>query len=311
MVLQRTEEIERFKTEINLSEYAATVGFVIDRQESSRRSIVMRNASDKIAIARNPNMHYVYYSFRDELDNGTIIDFIQNRHERNIGRIRKELRPWIGEGGQSPTPPVLNYYQKEIEPTEKNRQAILLEFSKQEEITGLHRYLTAERLIPESVYLSARFKGRIYTDKYKNAVFPHYDDNGLCGFEKKNKNYTGFTRGGTKTIWISNCFKTDVRLVVVESGIEALSHYALFKNEGDRYCSMSGSWSEDALKLIINMHNKFKGETVLAFNNDEPGLRLIEKFKGAIGEKGKSVSSELPKEGGDWNELLKQISGSN
>ncbi len=307
MVLERTEEIDRFKSEINLTEYAASVGFVIDRQESSRRSIVMRNGADKLAIARNTNMHYVYYSFRDEKDNGTIIDFIQNRHERNIGRIRKELRPWIGESGTRPSPPAPTYYQKEIEPTEKNRQAILLEFSKQEEITGAHRYLTAERHIPESVYLSARFKGRIYTDKYRNAVFPHYDDDGLCGFEKKNKGYTGFTQGGTKTVWISNCFKSDERLVIVESGIEALSHYAIYKDEKTRYASMSGSWSEDALKLIISIHKNFEGETVLAFNNDAPGLELIEKFKGAIGEESKAVRTELPEtDGFDWNNQLTQ-----
>ena len=34
-------ELEAFKSEINLTEFAATQGYVIDRKESSRSSIVM------------------------------------------------------------------------------------------------------------------------------------------------------------------------------------------------------------------------------------------------------------------------------
>ena len=36
---------------------------------------------DKVVIAVNgSNGHWIYFSVRDDADNGTIIDFIQNRH---------------------------------------------------------------------------------------------------------------------------------------------------------------------------------------------------------------------------------------
>ncbi len=37
------EELEAFKTSINLSEYAASWGFRIDRKTSSRHSVAMRH----------------------------------------------------------------------------------------------------------------------------------------------------------------------------------------------------------------------------------------------------------------------------
>ena len=38
------DELERFKTEINLTEFAVSLGYQLDRRKSSRSSIVMRNA---------------------------------------------------------------------------------------------------------------------------------------------------------------------------------------------------------------------------------------------------------------------------
>ena len=49
-------ELERFKSQINLSEFAASRGYALDRRESSRNSAVMRHPdADKIIIAQNEN----------------------------------------------------------------------------------------------------------------------------------------------------------------------------------------------------------------------------------------------------------------
>ena len=50
------DELERFKTAINLTEYAASQGYQLDKRASSRNSVVMRHpAGDKVVIARNDN----------------------------------------------------------------------------------------------------------------------------------------------------------------------------------------------------------------------------------------------------------------
>ena len=89
-------ELEEFKTRIDLREYAAQLGYELDRKESSRCSSVMRRNRDKVVIKRNPNGHYVYFSVHDDRDNGTIVDFVKNKKGLSLGQARKELRPWVG-----------------------------------------------------------------------------------------------------------------------------------------------------------------------------------------------------------------------
>jgi len=309
METNRATELSQFKEQINLSEYAASIGYCIDRTESSKNSIVMRKGDDKIIIALSAeSQHYIYFSVRDDNDNGTIIDFIQNRTNESLGFVRKELRPWIGESAIQR--PIIESYEKNIQPTQKDREHILREFSKLKVISD-HPYLI-ERGISEVTQIHKRFLGKIYRDTKRNVAFPHYDEKGLVGFELKNKNFTGMPKGSSKTVWISNAFKTDKRLVITESGIEALSHFSLFKNLHDRYISMGGSWSPQAAKLVALMISKFKGsDLVLAFNNDNAGREMIAKLQAFL-EKENLIETlkliiEKPKQDNyDWNNVLKE-----
>jgi hypothetical protein len=91
------DELEQFKSRIDLREYAASLGYELDRRESSRCSSVMRNGTgDKVIIKRERDGHFIFFSVRDDRDNGSIIDFVANRKRLSLGYVRKELRPWIG-----------------------------------------------------------------------------------------------------------------------------------------------------------------------------------------------------------------------
>ena len=48
---------------------------------------------------------------------------------------------------------------------------------------------------------------------------------------------------GDKGLWVSNIFPDDKRLILTESGIDALSFYALHGKPEDRYMSTAGEWS--------------------------------------------------------------------
>jgi hypothetical protein len=98
-------ELELFKTTINLSEFAAR-GYALDRRASSVNSAVMRHPDgDKIVIARNEaSGAWVYFSVRDDRDNGTIIDFVQNRDGGSLGEVRKTLRAWLGSSRPAVAP---------------------------------------------------------------------------------------------------------------------------------------------------------------------------------------------------------------
>ena len=85
-----------------------------------------------------------------------------------------------------------------------------------------------------------RFAGRIRIDARGNAVFPHFDAEGLCGYEIKNRGFTGFASGGSKGLWLSHELPSDNRLVFCESSIDALSHAVLFPDKHARYASIGG-----------------------------------------------------------------------
>ena len=121
------DELEDFKTHINLTEYAASQGYVLDRKASSLNSVVMRHqGGDKIVIARGQDRHWIYFSVRDDTDNGTIIDFVQQRKGVKLGGVRQELRPWIG-GARTVARPHPDLFARELEPITKNRARVLLD----------------------------------------------------------------------------------------------------------------------------------------------------------------------------------------
>jgi hypothetical protein len=118
-------ELESFKRNIDLRQYAAAQGYQHDVKQSWGASWVMRHplSDDKIIVKRDPDGHYVYVSIRDDRG-GTIIDFIKNRPGFSWGALFRELRPWIGQ------PPVTVPSFPPLRKTEKNRM----------NVEGLHPY---------------------------------------------------------------------------------------------------------------------------------------------------------------------------
>jgi len=221
------DELETFKTAINLTEYAAALGYCMDRKESSRSSVVMRHPNgDKVIVARGEDQHWVYFSVRDDADNGSIIDFVQRRQGWTLGAVRRELRPWIGGSGSAFVRPAAETFTHEISPVTRDRVGVLRALARMR-LLVFHRYLEEERRIPRALLTGPRFAGKILVDARANAVFPHIDQAGPCGFEIKNRNYTAFAPGGEKGLWFSAVKTGDERLVFAESAIDALSYHIL------------------------------------------------------------------------------------
>ena len=211
-------ELEDFKIKIDLRAYAAAQGYQIDNRESWRGSSVMRHPrGDKIVIKRDTDDHYVFFSVHREAS-GSIIDFVQYSDNLSLGTVRKELRPWLG------TPPVPVPLFRALTKTAKDRMRVETEYAKMEDALR-HPYLENERAIPAALLGLERFGGRVRMDSRGNAVFPHVDAEGICGFEIKNSNgFTGFAAGGTKGLWLSQERPDDNSLVVSESAIDSLSY---------------------------------------------------------------------------------------
>jgi hypothetical protein len=297
-------EIDRFKSEINLIEYASHKGYQVDRAESSRNSVVMRYPAtdDKIIVARGPNGHWKYFSVRDSSDNGTIIDFAQKRDGKNLGDIRKELRPWIGE---NPKMVALKNFDPNIEPTVFDREKVQKSFNDARPLTNA-RYLI-DRGISRETLNDPRFQGMIFQDQRNNIIFPHRDREGLSGFELKNRNFTGFSRYGQKAVWHSRVRATDKKLVFGESAIDLLSYHQIKGDENTRYMSTAGQMSpyqEDIMKAAINKMPP-DAEIIAAFDNDIEGAKFTEKLKKI--SPNLKIIVDAPTVGKDWNDQLKDM----
>ena len=304
--LKRKQEIERFKTQINLVEYAQSFGYQYISQKSSQNSAVLAHESgDKIIIATDTDGHGIYFSIIDDRDRGTIIDFVQNRRNIGLSEVRQELRNWH----QSPRRQTAKFTPREKpQPISRDRLKIIKAASNFKTVQS-HPYLE-KRGIDQSILQSDRFMGTVATDDRGNAIFLHYDGNGITGFTAKNENYTGFSKGGTKALWRSQANEGDRRLVITESAIDAISYHQLHRqnNPHTRYISTGGTISNKQLELIktsmVEM-TKIGGEIVIATDNDEAGNKSAQSLTKAAPSKS-AVSRELPKQGKDWNEILQQ-----
>ena len=296
-------ELEEFKR-IDLRAYAAALGYTLDRSESWRGSAVMRNANDdKIVVKLDHDGHYVYFSVRDDADNGTIIDFVSKRKNFSLGKVRRELRPWIGA-----QPPAAPDFPK-LEKTGKDRFAVDRAFMRCQ-VPAHHAYLEQTRRISPALLASPRFLGSVLTDARHNAVFPHCDDQGICGFELKNRNYTGFAKGGEKGLWMCNIGERDNRLVICESGVEALSYAQLFEDHNTRYGSLGGEINPRQPGLIKWFASQLpaNSEVIAAMNNDDAGMHLADVVGQAVAaclRSDLSFGIHVPDNPGqDWNEVL-------
>ena len=302
-------ELDTFKRQIDLRQFAVSLGYEMDRRESWRGSTVLRRGADKIVVKRNGNGHYVFFSVRDDDDHGTLIDFLQRRQNLSLGAVRQILRPWIGRPAAT-----VRLFPK-LEPTSSDRMRVENEYRRMADALR-HPYLEDERCLPATLLAAPRFAGRVRSDSRGSAVFPHFDAVGLCGYEIKNTRFTGFAAGGQKGLWFSHTGPNDRRLVLTECAIDALSHAALFPDAEDRtrYASLGGKPNSKQPGLVQATIARLPegSEVVAAFDADKAGRLLVDMLRlavtrvaNAMGRTDLIFQAHLPaQEGDDWNQVL-------
>lgn len=298
-------ELDDFKRNINLMAVAASYGYFEDERESAGRCHMMRHPNgDKIAIKEpEDGGFWVYFSNRDDRDHGTVLDFIQWREGGSLGQVRQKLRDWRGSGGQ------IRGEKNEglLFPEKDNRKKVRLAWE-QARFRSEIGYLIRRGIGPDLLG-SPRFAECLRVDRRGNVLFPHYDKQGLCGFEMKNQGFTGFSSGGKKGLWFSLALPTDLCLVLAESAIDALSYAILRPDPSARYMSTGGSLNNQQPGLIRGAFEKMApgSVVVLAFDNDEAGEKLaaeVQSFAPSSIEvrRGRPLAK-------DWNQDLKKTFG--
>lgn len=297
-------EINDFKRTVNLVRYAREIGYEVVKHKSCAASKCLQHSSgDKIVVARSrDDDHWIYFSLRDPRDKGTIIDFVQARNAgTDLAQVRRVLRDWLGR----PEPPASDFHDKVV-PTQRDRAAAAAAYHAASRTPNL-RHLNERGLRPETL-THPQFADTWRRDpKYGSALFVHRDADGISGFEKKHRNFTGFAGGGEKTFWYSTPRDPVTRLVVTESAIDALSHYQLQPQTNTRYMSFAGELSPRQVVLLQKAAQKLpsSGEVVLAVDRDERGDHFFAKLSDAIASVGVAVRRDSPELAKDWNDVLK------
>ena len=313
-------ELEALKTKINLSEFLASKGYSLVKDKTTPNSVCMAFAEERLIITKAVNGHWIYFrvqrSENDIKEGGSIINYLMNRSGKNIGQIRQELRPWLGFVKRPKISP--ESFVRSIKPMKGEEINLLQQYhdlkSIDKDCQAVNYYLTGVRKIPLDIILHKRFESKIKTDKYNNAIFPHWFYSKVVGWEMKNKNFTGFPKNSTKSVWFSERFDTDDTLILFESGIDALSFYALETEYLNNSCCIStaGSWGTETEEMMKATLSKYPFKKVMAaFDNNEPG-RMFDRQVAMILADLKLHTTDfeiLKSRSDDWNDDLNVKSG--
>ncbi len=307
------EELDRFKR-IDLCAYAMSRGYRLIRREATRAggtrgstesSLLMRHpvTDDKIVVRLDRDNHWTYFSVRDDRDNGTIIDFALRRGMNSLAGVRTELRAWTRDLPALPTGTSLRSGA-----APQGERAAVGEAYARARVVSNHPYLNSRGIRPETLGYF-RFAGTWRVDDRGDLLFPHRDSVGLegvCGFERKNARFAGFSAGGRKAIWASNPRDDDDKLVITEAVIDAFSYHQLHQDQRARYASTCGSFGERQSHHISEAIARLpRGSTVvIATDGDLAGDKLAERIALFAGEM-PTVRHRAPL-GKDWNECLQR-----
>ena len=308
------EELEQFKTQINLCDYAETCGFKLDRKQSSKSSVVMRHScGDKIVVARMPSGHWIYFNVHGS-DSGSILDFVASRKSLTLGHIRRELRPWARGGGSGDfrhSKKMVSNQDHDLVPTKQDFNQINRTWASSGSVHESNLYLRS-RGISEMIINDPIFNDRMRIDERNNCIFPHWNGSGiLCGFEIKNKGFTGFSPGGEKGLWCSRPRSTDNVMVVCESTVDALSVATIFQTKNKRFFSTAGTCSPSQVASLVSAAGQMpRGSQIwLAFDNDAGGQTMAKNLHAEFHDirNGLEVFAKLPEQQGqDWNDVLQE-----
>lgn len=319
-MLDRDEELQAFKR-VNLSVIAADHGYEIDKRKSTRHSVLMKNGGDKIIVSKSGD-HYVYCSTGDPSCNGTAIDFVQKVVSPgcSLGEVRKTLRNYL-DGGYyaSVQARTSGHYAQEIKPSELDLLGVAARYSRLDPIDEPNKFLTETRGVPHELLMSDRLRGRIRCCPRRGSVaFPHLGsptgdpnnkDRCLTGYEIKHTGLSMFAKGGRKGLFMSAGFPDDKRLVVGESGLDAISYLVARGDDGTRVGSTAGKFNPHQPVLLKSaIQHLGEGEIVAAFDRDAAGDEMTERLAQIAASHSRDslvFKDDRPiAQGADWNQVV-------
>ncbi len=289
------EQIERIKRDASLPELAASYGYAIDEKASCRTSLVMRHHGSKIIVATGEDGHGIFFDVHGSAS-GSVIDFVMWQEGVNFGKACQILSDRISAPRLSLAPPARAF--EKPPPITRDRAGVVVAWERMRPYRP--GYLEERGLNPRTI---ARFGRHIRTDERNNACFLHEDENGVSGYEKKNRGFTGFAGGGTKALFVCRVGEQEGEppvIAIAESAIDIMSYYQLHPADG-LYVSIGGAMSPEQKEQLTALLTRFPSAVVIiATDKDIDG----EKYAEFIRSVRPDADRAEPPIGKDWNDAL-------
>ena len=316
----RADELEQMKR-VDLRIIAAELGFHLNPKRTSRGSACMDHPSgERMLIGLASDGHYVWCAVRGH-GSGSVIDLWQQHRGGSLGDVRRALRPFLNGSDFAPSPLHASGVQQSrmlpsLQPIERDTLGVQARYAGFSPLGPHHPYLCEVRGIPSDILAEPFLAERLCIDERGNAIFPHYDDSGLCGWEARNDGFVGFAKGGRKGIFCTVPGEHDQKLVVAESAIDAISYGVIAGHDRARLLSFSGGLNDEQPRLLQQAMSKMPpGSMVIAaVDRDDAGDRYVSVLGDLFRQLGREDltfrSDQPPMIGCDWNDALRVGSGS-
>ena len=311
----RDQELDQLKR-VDLRIIAAELGFGINARKTSRGSTCMEHPSgDRILVGLAADGHYVWCAVKGD-GHGTAIDLWQQHRGGNLGEVRRALRPFLDVGSSTPPPLSPATVQQSrmlpnLQPIERDILGVQARYAGFRPLGSHHTYLCETRAIPPEILAQPFLAERLRIDDRGNAVFPHYDDSGLCGWEARNHDFMSFAKGGRKGLFCTVPDADDRRRVIAESAIDAISYGVISGHHRARFISFSGEVNDEQPALLQRARGRMPPGAMVsaAVDNDDAGngyLRTLEGLFRELGRADLTFREDRPAFiGADWNDALK------
>ncbi len=292
------QELNKFKTNINLAEFSSTFGYTRDKITSSTNAPVMvHEDGDKIIIAKDKSdSHYVYFNPQNDRDKGTIIDFMRNRTNETLRDIKKRCRAWL----HNPQP-------KEsiiVAPSTKDARSVM----------RIWDSIDTNPICIDKKWGLKKLDGLIKSPHVKFGkdgyfYFSMNDVNGLCGIEKwKEGEPKHIIKGSVKGVFTYGNIKDAEQIVIFTSPV-AMQSYLELNHLVNTFCICTmGSIGESTEESLEAIFEQSTSPIVIAVDNDEDGDKIANKIKEIVMKLDgdlEGVREDRPKQRGqDWNDVI-------
>jgi hypothetical protein len=276
---------KEFRQRISILDLALANGYVIDKRKGRRWPVLKNSSFDDTVIIINPDesSNQGYFNPRNDLDKGTIVEFIKNR----LGSVFatpfqsdvKNINEVLYNSLKLDFPGSTDLYTAQPS-AQFNAQGLapLKDIS----------WLETRGLCRDTVY-GLEFSNRIFNQQvgnYINTCFPYFDHKGIIiACESRNSGYKMQFPGGdrSKGIWHSNIPMNLRSVILTESPVDAISYQQLKGGKDSLYISFGGSIGQgqiETLKVIIEDLEKCPDFVMLAgFDIDKQGEKYSNKVR--------------------------------